>query len=567
MIRRTVKHFLFFLYTPPEGTSFKGNGDSRGYGWVLLLFVLGWCFFGIRDRAAALEVRIEPPPVQGAIRYARWSPLDVTVRKSSSRPRFSGTLRVRGAGGYRSDKEVFIASGKRSDTIRVPVFCSSSLPVYRVTVRGEDGDVRARAQRRFRTVFGSEEAVVGVSSVFSDRLIDELRDRLSSTTNGSFQLISARTEDLRQMGRWPGVFDRLYLPESAGLSVPVFTDLAEAGPVPYGADKLPSIRLVDPGAYDVFSPPEISDRRRSWIGRSLLLVGFILLVGVLFCFRKPSSSLNWVLLVALPCFLSVFIFLRMPKRPSVISQVVSVQVSDERYETNVTDQLISLFPHARTDGNEDEERRERSDGADQSAGRTVRYPISEVRRTIPLFYRESAISSRFPRLRGSAGEHEFFWPDFPENGYFVLQRFDRRPYSDAAVSVRGPVQEERITVKNTSGHRIRNAWIRVEGRFYPLGRIPSGASRTVNLENPSVEVRSREQFRSVLDVNRMRGGQTMNRWMEYILNQYGRDRPVVMGKKTGEVDGDRDLPDRHDRTIYSELLLHRFQLRNGKQSE
>ncbi len=539
------------------------DGAEGGLRWagvsvLVLISLMPVSQVWAQDLGTGVRVDVQPPAIRGAIRYGRWAPLDVVIRQPGGTNGFSGTLEITGTNGFTTRHAVELSAGLDRYQQTIPVFCSSRLPVFRVTLLNKSGQEVGRDQQRYSSVLDPEEVVVGVSLDYSDSSIDGLREKLSDRIRAPVRVIAAERRALMRTGRWPGIFDLLYLTESAEVSVPVRTDLSDTAPFPGGVDLLPNVQLVDQAAYDLFNPPKMSDRRRRWFESSLTLLSLVLIVGVLFCFRDPTSRWNWLVLIVLPGLVLGYLATNEPPSPPVIGQVVSARVSDSSFRTHVIDRRVSLFPRTKPENNDFSNPKSSSNGSRSSPDhRSVRYPLRDLRRTIPLFHSRSAISSRFPQLEQTESGYVFQWPEFPIGGYFVLQELTPRSSDDRLLTVEGNNEQRQIAVRNRGAQDLHTVWIKHKNSFYRIGELAAGDVRIVEPgERERVGTRERFLGRAFsVDSPQQR---LLSRWMKYILQRYDRNKPFVVGVQRPNGKGMDVQPESFDLHQFPRVVLHRF---------
>ena len=529
---------------------------AAGTMLVLLGMIVQVSLVSAQGAGTGVRVDLQPPAIRGAIRYGRWAPMDVVIR-TPQEDGFSGILDVNGANGFSTQRDVEISAGLQQQRLTIPVFCSSQLPVFRVSLKDSSGQDVDRDQQRYASVLNTGDIVVGVSLDVSHSSMESLREELSQRFGDSVRVIAAERRALLRMGRWPGIFDLIYLIEPADLAVPVRTDVSDVSPFPSAGQRMPDVQLVDQQAYDLFHPPQMSQQRKQWFASTLTLLTIVLMVGVLFCFRDPSSHWNWAVLVTLPLLVLVYLTTRDPPSPPVIGQVVSVRVSDSIYSGQVVDRRVSLFPRGK-DQDSEESGQQNGDGQNSSIDtRSVRYPIRDLRRTIPLFHSSSAISTRFPGLEYRDGAYAFHWPEFPVGGYFVLQETGTISSEPPPLSVDRTNGDGRLVVENQGAQPLNTVWIRDDQTFYRIGDLAAGETRTVDLEaQDRVDTRERFLGRAFSVDNRQQ--RMLSRWMKYVLLRYDQDRPLAVGvQKTPEYTGSSRASS-YDFHLFPRVLMHRF---------
>ncbi len=495
--------------------------EARAYSEVILMLVILLFFGSPAGAQSSLSVSIQPPGLNGMLRYGHWAPLPVKIeRKSKGAGSFSGTVQVRGAGGFDVSRSIQLSSDQAGRTVRLPVFCSSSFPVFTVRLFGREGGELAREQQRFRHVFSQDQVLIGLS----ERLSDAARRRIrSSWSHRTVVFQSAPREELISLASWPGLVDVMYLDRPSNKSSVERTQtlVHVYRPEKNVNTRVPlkvSIRPVDPRTYDLFERPNVSERRSSWFAGSVWIQLFVI-AGLLFLgIWIRSSLIIWSLIAVVPVGLGSFLYIRAPKKPPFIRQIISMQIHDGPSGQSIVDQRVSLFPF----GTGEEKK-------GNSSAETVRvtYPLNDVRRSIPLFFRESSIKKRFPKLQKQDKEWHFRWETFPAKGYFALQHFKKQMDRTNLLAVSSSTGE--VKIENVSSRPIRKVLVFHEDQYYRVGPLPEGEETTVALEDRTAGTSSREQILDDLFGPETRRDRILRRAAGILLDRYASDEMYVMG--------------------------------------
>jgi len=510
------------------------------------------------SRAQEVSLDIHSTGLDGRLRYGRWAGMTVKIQPGEDRSSFSGTLRISGASGFRLEQAVSLTRNEQHTTVRVPIFCSSSFPVYTLRLLDPSGTELVRKQRRFRRILPPGQTFIGLST----SLGRSARDRIRRSWKGDRVVFgqAARGRLLEAAG-WPGLLDVVYLQSPAentraaeATSVRVY----KPGQSLQTSTSLdPRTALVDPRAYDLFERPDVSRRRRNWFRRGLWIQLFVLFGVFSLGLWMRSPRRVWGTLMVLPVGLAVFFSWTAPEKPEMIRQTVTVQYFEEGTERGVIDQLVGLYPYAVEPSSEEGKAgKKKATAGNLPEDVPVSYPLQDLRRSMPLFFRESSLKERFPLVRRRTGTWQFHWSSFPARGYFVTRHVERTDPGAAPISVTR--LSGGIRIENRSARAIRQTWIIRDGQFIRVGYLAPGGSGTGDPASPDGIRSARGPFLKDLFDPDTRRDRVLRRTVKRMLDRVPADGTYVIGLTEGEVLNTAPGTTYEDR-VFPAVMLYRLE--------
>ncbi len=428
------------------------------------------------------------------VRYGRWFPLGITLRSGTGLEKeFNGTVRVKGEKGFTCKRSVTVNPGEEV-SLTLPVFSASSYK-YRVHVVSEEGEVLDKMWKRRRGVLGGSDVLIGLDETASRTVRNRLRT-IAKKREGTY-LVTGSPDRLQSAARWPDLVDYLYLTQSPEEPEKLHTVVLEAGVEPNQLE-LPGRKTVNratapvsPESYDVFKPLSWKPTARNWLenGVWVQLLVFLTLLFLSFWFR--NRYFFWGAAFLVPVCLSVIVLWQKPGSVDLLKQRVHSEVSGGELET-YEKRKIGLFP--RTEGD-------------------LTYSSSRIRYIYPRFFNRSSLEEFMPELRWEDG-WVLTWPDFPKDGWMVLE--NRRPVGVSPGPFRVQLTENEVSVRNTTDAVIRHAVLFREGAYYPVGRLAPGQEKRVSVAGEGI---SRERFGENVFSSLTVADGTRRRWVKLCLRR------------------------------------------------